>query len=71
MEAQIEVAYLFGLPDAPLQAVERASIQCIPNPFLDLGREDDHFQFRPDHSYLARATTTQTVIDQESHNLTD
>jgi hypothetical protein len=40
--AQADIIHLFGLFDAPLQAV-----QCIPNAFLDLGREDEHFQSDP------------------------
>jgi hypothetical protein len=57
-------SHLFGLLDAPRQVVERISIQRILNDFLDLGREDKHFQFGPDHCALTRATMNQRLIEQ-------
>jgi hypothetical protein len=44
----------------PLQAVERTSVQCI----LDLGRENEHFQFGARHRSLATAATNQTSIER-------
>jgi hypothetical protein len=57
-------SHFFGLLDAPLQVVERISIQRILNDFLDLGREDKHFQFGPGHCALTRATMNKRLIEQ-------
>jgi hypothetical protein len=53
-QGRFGVADLFGLLDAPLHPVKHASITRILTDFLDLGKEDTYFQFRPDRCSQTR-----------------
>jgi hypothetical protein len=66
--AQVEIASLVALVDAPLEIVENGAFRRLLNAFVDIGRQDPQFQFGGERCPLTRYRTRKTMI-QESVDL--